>query len=516
MATCSVDDCSLDAYADRTECILHCEKEDYSADFIKAGFLRRFYDEIINYIVEFAFSYKDETREINKESLKEYLKHESSSEQQEIISFAKQLTTVFTKIVFPSRDNRDHFDYLPVLNKLGSIHFNYCEFNLHGLELDNVKCFYQDCLFHENWHIYNSPVLGNVNNVLYQHSVFYKDVGSNPEGGERYAIDASLFNNCEFKGRCEFYHVDFNAPIFNNTDERNTEINELIFSGCTFQKKLILNNCTIGSYLSENSVFDSKFEFKNNLVREFKLINTNHFKLVDTYKTKYSKFRIHKSIFEDFVGLENCEFGVEGDISGDYVATFMYATFLSFVNFRNTKFYGGLDLEHINLKEPPNFLNVAIESNNSNRETFRIIKYSFDRIGNSIEANKFFVREMRKYKEDLAGTKRYQEQFILFLNEKVSNFGQSYLKPIGWIAIAAIIYSLLIFGHEKNALYRMYLPANHILGMLSNMFNTAARNILPFSKILTTGMEFISLIFYIIFASLIWQVIVAVKRHTRR
>ena len=57
------------------------------------------------------------------------------------------------------------------------------------------------------------------------------------------------------------------------------------------------------------------------------------------------------------------------------------------------------DLENINLKESPNFLNTKIEPKNTNRETFRITKDSFDKIGNHIEANKFFVYEMKKHKE---------------------------------------------------------------------------------------------------------------------
>ena len=92
---------------------------------------------------------------------------------------------------------------------------------------------------------------------------------------------------------------------------------------------------------------------------------------------------------------------------------FEYVTFLSFTNFRNTTFYSGLNLENSNLKEAPNFLNIDINPKFTNRETFRIIKNSFDKIGNNIEANKFFVFEMNKYEEELKKKPMSQEKSSL-------------------------------------------------------------------------------------------------------
>lgn len=71
-------------------------------------------------------------------------------------------------------------------------------------------------------------------------------------------------------------------------------------------------------------------------------------------------------------------------------------------------------------------------------------------------------------------------------------------------------------GYENNILYEIRPSINGALEEISGFVNNLSENILPFSKILKDGMEFISLIFYIIFASLIWQKLVAVKRHTRR
>ena len=161
-------------------------------------------------------------------------------------------------------------------------------------------------------------------------------------------------------------------------------------------------------------------------------------------------------------------------------------------------------------------MNANINEKYSNRETFRIIKSSFDKIHNYIEANKYFAYEMKKYKEELKGTNKTQEKLILFLNEKISNYGQSYIWPIFYMIATSIIYYLLILGYENNILYEIHPSINGALEKISSFVNNVSKNISPFSKILKAGMEFVSLVFYIIFASLIWQTLVAVKRHTRR
>ena len=70
--------------------------------------------------------------------------------------------------------------------------------------------------------------------------------------------------------------------------------------------------------------------------------------------------------------------------------------------------------------------------------------------------------------------------------------------------------------YEKNYLYEFWEPANTYIKIFSSFLNDIVKNILPFKKILKEGMEFISLIFYIIFSTLIWQTIVALKRLTKR
>lgn len=514
---CSIDDCTKDVFGNTTECVLHCEKNDYSHDFHNKGILREFYNALIEYIAESAFEWKrpDNPDVVNVESLKTYLGEGIGSD--EIVNFCDNEVTVFSFIFFPCRDSRDNFDYLKVLRRIKGAHFNYCKFTAHSVEISKVETFFQDCEFFQWWSITQSKLLGNVNNVLYQNCHFRESVSSYLDDDHSATLDIQLFNNCSFDKSLSFENTNFKKPIFNNTDDVLVKIHKLQIENCVIDGKFVLNKLNTDYLLIKDSEFKVKLELKDGLIDEVELINSNFNGLFDSYSTEYGRFYCYKSIFSDFVGFEKCKFAaLQGDNPLNQLSIFRYVTFLSFTNFRNSTFVEGLDLENTNLKESPNFLNIDVLSNNTNRETLRIIKDSFDKIGNHIEANKFFVHEMKKYKQELSNKPFNQEKLIFWLNEKTSNFGQSYLLPTMWVVFFSVIYYLLILGHENNLLYNIVPSANEIISSVSNILNGIAANIIPFKKLLREGMEFISLVFYVIFASLIWQTIVAVKRHTRR
>lgn len=514
---CSVNDCEREVFENNEQCVLHCKKNDYSQDFHNKSILREFFDALIDYIAASAFEWKkpDNPSVVNVDSLKEYLR--TGNGENEVAEFCKSEITVFNFIFFPCRNSRDNFDYLRTLNRIKGAHFNYCKFTAHSVELPEVEVFYQDCEFFQFWSITNSKLLGNVNNILYQNCQFKEDVSSYLEDEKLSSLDIPLFNDCSFEKTLSFGNIDLKKPVFNNTDSDQINIHRLIIENCTIYGKFVLNRVKTNYLQVKNSEFKSKIELKDGVIDEAELINTNFSGLFDSYNSKYGKFYCFKNIFNDFVGFERCKFSaLEGENELNVIAVFKYATFLSFTNFRNSIFYNGLDLEATNLKEAPNFLNIKLLSNNTNRETLRIIKNSFDRIGNHIEANNFFVLEMSKYKQGLVTKPISQEKIIFWLNEKISNFGQSYLLPMFWLILFSIVYYLLILGHENNALYRIFPAANDIIRTVSEIINGVASNIIPLTKVLREGMEFLSLVFYIVYASLIWQIIVAVKRHTRR
>lgn len=508
---CNIRDCQCEVFKSQEQCILHCEKHSYYDDFDNSGLFRKFYDELARYIAEFIFEWTfRELNNVTPELLKAYLEGHSI-EEDEFFHLCKKEKIIFDGIFFPCRDSRDRFDYFNILKKIGGAHFNSCKFSLMSCDLSDLAVFYQDCEFTQSWAISNTKILDNVNNVIYQNCIFKDKVQVFRWDNEDGLIDYSLFYDCSFEVALNLHEITFKSMLFNNSNKKQV-IPFLWIDNCAFEQNFILNNLVAESFKIVDTLFLSKVELKSGEIREFTLGNTNFNGLFDAYSSKFGEFKVFKSIFSEFVGFELCKFSLfKGNSISNDIATFQYTTFLSFTNFRNTIFYGGLNLEDANLKEPPNFLNIELKSNNTNRETLRIIKYSFDKIGNHIEANKFFVLEMKKYKEELFQANenkkenRWKEKIVYLINEYISDFGSNYFLSVFWILVSSSIYYLLVFLHKKDK-----------VNMGISFLDDIAKSMIPFKAFLESGMEFISLIFYIIFATLIWQTIVAVKRYTKR
>ncbi|WP_172658564.1 hypothetical protein [Campylobacter corcagiensis] len=522
------DECQLEKFNGLDRCALHCKKNRYPADS-HSFLLLEFYKKLKEYILDEIFTYPNSndntfTRDEIDKFLTNYHTQEDNEHFQKISNYLKTKTIALTDIYFPERNSRDYFDYQKILVLFAGIHFDCCKFYLTTLTLKNTKVFFQDCVFYYDWSIVDYEILENVDNLVYQSCNFKGDVSNNSsEDSIYYIINSNQFDfTCIFEKNIYLNDVEFNGLLFsekqNNKPEEKIKLSRILLKNCIFNKKVEINNFNIKDFIAINTLFEGKFEFKENIIEKLDINDTNFKKLVDFYGSEFQNFNIYKSIFYDFVGFENCKFGKEHG-QKKYIATFKYATFLNIVNFRNTKFYGGLDLENANLKEPPNFLKTYVEYTNTNRETIRIIKHSFDKIGNIIEGNKYFSKEMKKYKDELEGKSwkgNFQEKLVFWVNSLTSDFGQDCMRPICIIIVLSIIHTLLIYGYENNFLYNIYEPWNNYLNSISTFLNSLAKNISPFKGFLKNGMEFLSLIFGIAYSILIWLTVVAVKMHTKR
>lgn len=517
--------CNLEAYKEHKECVLHCSKEEparnYHASF---DMLDDFYKQLIIYIVDQIYKEKEPIDGIGFEDIYKYfgisnsMRPISDPQKKNVEKVLKDQIVVFDYIAFPVRDARERFDYQPVLNMLGQIHFNYCKFYLSGLDMPEIEVYFQDCEFYDNWYIKDYAMLDNVDDVLYQECVFNSSVSASNNGEKdiKHKLQNSQFMNCTFNKALELDHITIEKPLFNNSEHETFEINELKISNCDFEDRFILNKYNIKTISIAGSVFEKKFEFKENTTMSFNIEDSNFTELAEFFGTSFIKFYIYKSIFTDYIGFEHCTFGKE-DVDEISVAEFKYSTFLNFVNFRNTKFLSGLDLENTNFKESPNFLKSEVNLDKTNRETFRIIKHSFDKIGNHVEANRFFAYEMQKYKEELSSNKWYEQKKLVFwFNNKISNFGQDFYRPLSMLIVSIIAFSSLYYAFNERWLYKIAPDYNIYFENISAFINGFAKGLIPFSKFFVSGMEFISLLFYIVNLTLIWQIVVAVKRHTKR
>ncbi|ELA8137717.1 hypothetical protein RGL53_004541 [Vibrio parahaemolyticus] len=507
---CAVDGCNNSVMQEQSDCPLHCGKNSYSTDFHNNSVLSRFYDELVTYILDQVYNLPFTAPAVSRDDFRDFLKDELESEVVE--KFVRDQIIVFDHIKFPERDSRDHFDYFKLLKKLKGAHFNYCQFMYVYFDLGDFESFFQDCDFIKEWTVCPLKILGNVNQVLYQNCSFNGDVDFSNQFNLFDESNYSVFHDCKFNNEINLNGIVVNNSLFKNSVSFQQRINKLTIADSTIKSKFILNNLFVEEVTIENVEFDSKFEFKENKIKKLNVINSNFSKVFDMYRSEIEEVNFFKSIFSDFAGFECCKLGYESESP----TTFKYVTFLSFVNFRNAIFNSGLDLENANLKEMPNFLNVSLSSNNTNRETLRIIKHSFDKVGNHIEANKYFSLEMERYKNDMEEEPWSQEKLVLSLNDKISKFGRSYFRPAFLIVILSLIFQAIIFSYENNYLYKIYPDFNSQISSVVGFFNNVAISFMPFSKFLHKGIEFISLLFYIMYATLIWQLVVSIKSHTRK
>ena len=458
----------------------------------------------------------------NNEILKEF--YNSLNNKILNVTKNKQEQIILENISFPTLSTEqiknEFLNYLNLLTSFKDITFKNCIFNTSNLDLPNTRVSFQNCQYLQPWIISKIQQLNDASCILFKNCKFQDDIIFNFDNMNN--IDFFIFNNCDFNKKLCFKNIQFNQSIFKNTNENEKiSLQQLSINNCQFSEKFILNNLIAINLSIQNSEFAKKFELKNTYIKHVEFVNTNFHHTFDCYNSNYSTFFCSKCIFDNFAGFESCEFskGIKSQESNS-IPCFEYVTFLSFVNFRNSSFYNGLNLDLINLSGDANFLNIYVDFTNTTHETYRIIKYSFDKVGDHVEANKFFTNEMKKYKAQLFNDPKAdkQERIIFWLNEKMSNFGQSYLRPLIWMFVFSSFYGMILYGYKENWIASNFPTLSLYLNNFLIPLNFIAKNVMPFKGFeeLKQGMEFISLIFTAIFASLTWQFIVAVKRHTRR
>ena len=228
---------------------------------------------------------------------------------------------------------------------------------------------------------------------------------------------------------------------------------------------------------------------------------------------------------------------------------------MDYINFAYTEFKEKLDLTKVNIKDEANFLNIKIK--NLNRETARIIKHSFEKQDNIIEANKFYALEMKERAKELNDKNNKDKNFIDWLVFKIhgisSNHSQDWILALFWIINITLVTTFLQFElAEENILFYfisitiislilLFIGSLFILeinknykvitififsclhyitySIFTNDYNLcfSVNNLNPFS--IMTGKETLTIgifIYKIIIAYLIYQFIISIRQNTRR
>ena len=504
---CSHEGCEFDVYEESSKCVLHCEKKK-KYDYRDKEIYEDFNEALICNIAQKIEACKNNKYDdviIDEQSAIKILNGKSFQtvfhNDEWMIDVAKNafFTTVnFDYVIFPDKKASDDFNYERVLRKLKAVQFNKCHFNTNNIQLDGIKCFFNDCKFHVPWTLLNYAILENEYNTIYQACKFYDNV-SNYTLIDRKSFahyDVSQFDyTCKFEKELSFSNVKFKNPLFyaaqkNYLEDRNF-IKVLTFSDCTFEQSFRLNNYQIDDFTCTDTVFKQVADFSNTVF----------------YKNNFTN-----TLFEDTSSFIESKFCDDVD--------FKYTVFEKLVIFKKAIFEKSINLEDSIIKGEANFLNITSRNkkiNIANKETARIIKHSFDKVGNTIEANKYFAYEMKKEREAISIKEDFDKKTMLNLNYWISDFGQSWVKAFIWILGIALLHYFIVKGT-----FQCISPSNFIyepLKLLGDFFDDLANSIIPFRKFIKSdkeGMEFINLIFLIVYSTLIYNLVIAVKRITKR
>jgi sRNA-binding regulator protein Hfq len=110
-----------------------------------------------------------------------------------------------------------------------------------------------------------------------------------------------------------------------------------------------------------------------------------------------------------------------------------------------------------------------------NRETARIIKHSFEKLNNIIEANKFYALEMEKRQEELSTDiekgKNIFEYFIFHIHKFSSEHSTNPLLVLFWILIFSLFYSYCYDFLEKKDFYIECFDEKYLKSWMYDFYN---------------------------------------------
>lgn len=330
-----------------------------------------------------------------------------------------------------------------------------------------------------------------------------------------YNVDSSLFSvtnstNTDIFAIIKFIkeklNIDYNIEIKDDIIFVGEDIYTFDFSNCIFQGMFIFRRCrfigpiTISySEFHKTTVFIDSY-FKHNVrfhETDFRVSvdfeNTTFNELADFYCAQFFKTqRFHrtdflgKAIFSNVVFHEQVQFKYN-KVKTDTIISFENAEFKQFMDISRSNFWCQLQFWGIKLNEtvPTNlwlYENDEIFEESINkikfaypriRESYRIIKQSFRKEGNNIEALKFHQKELFVFKAEKGLYKNsainlksrwhiviskfrkhlqcIEEYITIWFNYFSNNFGQSWTRGLVFTLIVTIIFfSIFLIFSDKS------------------------------------------------------------------
>lgn len=376
--------------------------------------------------------------------------------------------------------------------------------------------------------------------------------------------------NCKIKELL----IESDVPIINLNEKeidklviKSNNLKSLTITNSIINKDFLLNNKENNSKTKldllnfKESTFNGKVKIQfYNCIENANFYNTKFEDLADFYQSKFEEVNFERTDFKKISVFSECEF--YGNVD------FKYTKFLGIAIFRDTVISRELDLRNSIFDDEANFLDITSKKREmkkgqfvgqpkdievANRETARIIKNFYDNSNNIIEANRFYKLEMEKREKELNLKNNFFEWIIFKFHKISSNHSQDWTLALFWIINLTFFYSYLnIQPNDKILVFKIIFSCIPILviacmtikipeenkerrwlttipttivcyGFYGYLVETDwqlsefSKNLNPFS--IMRGDEPITLgtlIFKIIIAYLIYQLIISIRQNTRR
>lgn len=255
----------------------------------------------------------------------------------------------------------------------------------------------------------------------------------------------------EYKNVKKFKFVDCK---FSDDTYFKKGLDSLIFEDCVFDSRCYINNqyednsakINIKNLRIKKTVFKENFKLHNTVIDCFQIVDTDFIKNADFFKSVF-KSGIDDMIY--FNAINFYELALFGDTEFRQYLQFKYVTFKGYSHFRSAYFHKGFDLEYANIEKEMNFFNVqGLDSEeskkNTSQETYRIIKYQLQKVGNMIDSNKYHSLELSKNRESIWAHEDIsfillERGIVSFFHWLTSAHSNSWIIALFWILVVGFM-----------------------------------------------------------------------------
>ena len=291
--------------------------------------------------------------------------------------------------------------------------------------LENIFAFY-DCRFEQKVEILNSIF----ESILFIKGCHFQELNLS---GCIFSHSLYCFNNT-FSKRVLFSQVETQSyAIFKR---------EVAFFECIFEKGISLISCTFDKEVSFGyCIFYGVSNCSATFEREIRFLSCVFGKVVSFEDSSFAQGGFFNSTtFESAVNFYGAIFRKPLNLIG--------ATFKDEINLVNTK----LSFDYKQLKSQ---IGVNTEASNDYRDSFRLIKNSLAKNGNTLDASQYhkmelYCKEIELESKEQKSLSDWLERWQLWFYRKTSDHHTDLLRIVGWVMACIGLFGLVSFGYRHG------------------------------------------------------------------